>query len=114
MRRACGPGCSGAGHAFVDDPSNTDLRFTRNRIRGVLMPAWERLLSRLPPDAGAQRRHAAQAQVLLDELARIDLADTGVPPAMKALQALSRERQANALRHWLRAQATAWRQRGRS
>lgn len=29
-----------AGHAFVDDPTNLDTRFTRNRIRAVLSPAW--------------------------------------------------------------------------
>ncbi len=50
-------------------------------------------------------RHAAQAQTLLDDLARIDMAQTGVPPAIHVLQSLSRERQANVLRHWLRSSA---------
>jgi tRNA(Ile)-lysidine synthase len=90
------------GHAFVDDPSNGDLRFTRNRIRNSLMPAWESCFPGFRPMLARSARHAAQAQVLLDELAQIDLAETGIPPAITQLQALSRARQTNALRHWLR------------
>jgi tRNA(Ile)-lysidine synthase len=94
-----------AGHAFVDDPSNTDQRFTRNRIRALLMPAWEAGFPGFRPMLARSAAHAAQAQRLLDELALIDLAHTGMPPAIAALQTLSRERQANAVRHWLRARA---------
>ena len=39
---------------------------------------------------------------LLDELAESDLALTGNPPVIAAVQALSRARQANVLRLWLR------------
>jgi len=94
-----------AGHAFVDDPSNTDQRFTRNRIRALLMPAWEACFPGFRPMLGRSAGHAAQAQRLLDELANIDLAHVGAPPAITRLQALSRDRQANVLRHWLRAEA---------
>lgn len=93
------------GHGFVDDPSNADLRYTRNRIRAQLLPAWERCFAGFRPMLARSARHAAQAQTLLDDLARIDLAQTGVPPNIQALQALSRERQANVLRHWLRGSA---------
>jgi tRNA(Ile)-lysidine synthase len=44
----------------------------------------------------------AQAQRLLDTLADMDLQATGCPPALAALQALDRDRQANVLRRWLR------------
>ena len=91
-----------SGHAFVDDPTNTDVRYTRNRIRAVLMPAWDACFPGFRPMLARSARHAAQAQTLLDDLARLDLAQTGEPPAVAALHALSRERQANALRHWLR------------
>lgn len=94
-----------AGHAFVDDPSNTDQRFTRNRIRALLLPAWEAGFPGFRPMLARSAAHAAQAQRLLDDLAAIDLAHTGTPPAIAALQVLSRERQANAVRHWLRADA---------
>ena len=91
------------GHAFVDDPSNTDTRFTRNRIRAVLMPAWETCFPGFRPMLARSARHAAQAQRLLDELAALDLAHTGTPPHIARLQSLGRDRQANALRQWLRA-----------
>lgn len=93
----------GVGLAFVDDPSNRDTRFTRNRIRAQLMPAWQERFPGYQPMLARSARHAAQAQELLVDLARIDLAVTGEPPAIVALQALSAARQANALRHWLRA-----------
>lgn len=93
------------GHAFVDDPSNTDQRYTRNRIRALLLPAWDACFPDFRPMLARSARHAAQAQTLLDDLARIDMAQTGAPPAIRALQTLSRERQANVLRHWLRSSA---------
>jgi len=91
-----------SGHSFVDDPTNTDVRYTRNRIRAVLMPAWDACFPGFRPMLARSARHAAQAQTLLDDLARLDLAHTGEPPTVGALQTLSRERQSNAIRHWLR------------
>lgn len=94
-------------HAFVDDPSNTDERFTRNRIRATLMPAWDASFPGFRPMLARSARHAAQAQRLLDDLAAIDLARTGEPPAIESLQALTRDRQGNALRAWLRHEGVA-------
>lgn len=91
------------GHAFVDDPSNADIRFTRNRIRAVLMPAWEASFPGFRSMLSRSARHAAQAQRLLDELAAMDLVHTGTPPQIVRLQSLGLDRQANALRHWLRS-----------
>lgn len=93
------------GHPFVDDPTNTDPRYTRNRIRAQLLPIWEACFPGFRPMLARSARHAAQAQTLLDDLASMDLAQTGLPPSIQVLQALSRERQANALRHWLRNSA---------
>ncbi len=93
-----------SGTSFVDDPSNADLRYTRNRIRAELLPAWQNAFPGFRPMLARTARHAAQAQELLDELARIDLLHTGQPPAIVALQSLSPQRQANALRLWLRSQ----------
>ena len=90
------------GHGFVEDPSNTDPRFTRNRIRSELLPAWASCFPGFETQLARSARHAAQAQQLLDELADTDLALTGEPPAIALLQTLSRARQANALRRWLR------------
>ena len=90
-----------AGHAFVDDPSNIDERYTRNRIRVRLLPALADAFPQFRQTFARSASHAAQAQVLLDEVAVQDLLLVGSPPAIKALQALSRPRQANVLRYWL-------------
>lgn len=90
------------GEAFVDDPSNADTRFTRNRIRHRLSPAWAEAFEGYREALARSAAHAAQAQRLLDDLAAIDLASTGLPPRIAALQALPPERQGNAVRHWLR------------
>lgn len=89
------------GKAFVDDPSNGDERYTRNRIRARLLPALQDSFPQFRDTFARSARHAAQAQALLAELASEDLARVGLPPVIKALQDLSRARQANVLRHWL-------------
>lgn len=91
--------------AFVDDPSNTDQRFTRNRIRAVVLPALESCFPGYQTALARSARHAAQAQELLDDLAMMDLQQTGGPPAIAPLRLLARARQANVLRHWLRREA---------
>ena len=91
------------GVPWVEDPSNADPRYTRNRIRAELLPALQAVFPQFRSTLARSARHAAQAQNLLQELAELDLAQTAVPPQIAALQRLSRERQANALRHWLRS-----------
>lgn len=86
---------------FIEDPSNFDERFTRNRIRARLMPALQLCFPAFRDTFARTSRHAAQAQALLGEVAAEDLARVGVPPAIVALQALSPPRRANLLRHWL-------------
>ena len=89
------------GASFIEDPSNTDERFTRNRIRARLMPALLLCIPQFRDTFARSSRHAAQAYALLGEVAAEDLAQVGVPPAIKALQGLSLPRLANLLRHWL-------------
>jgi tRNA(Ile)-lysidine synthase len=86
---------------WVEDPTNTDEQFTRNRIRARLLPALEEAFPQFRETFARSARHAAQGQALLLEVARQDLAAIGSPPVIKALQALSQPRQANVLRHWL-------------
>jgi len=90
------------GESGVEDPSNADPRYTRNRIRAQLLPALEATFPSFRATFARSAAHAAQAQQVLDEVAASDLAACGVPPAIGALQALSKARQANVLRHWLR------------
>jgi tRNA(Ile)-lysidine synthase len=93
--------------SFVDDPSNTDERFTRNRIRAKLLPALEAAFPQFRETFARSADHAAQAQALLLEVAAQDLLQIGCPPAVRALQELSKMRQANLLRHWLLQQHRA-------
>lgn len=91
-----------SGTTFVDDPSNADTGFTRNRIRHQLLPALEQAFPQFRETFARSARHAAQAQELLSGLAQDDLAGMGGEPEIQALRLLPRARQANVLRHWLR------------
>lgn len=90
------------GQDWIEDPSNQNLQYTRNRIRRQLMPALTEAFPAWRDTVARSARHAAEAAELAQVLAAIDLDRVGVPPALAALQALSPARQANALRHWLR------------
>jgi len=106
------------GIEWVEDPSNQDAAFTRNRIRLQLMPALEAAFPQFRETFTRSARHAAQAQALIEQVAAQDLATALAPTAggkggngigegaglpIAAMHALTRERQANLLRHWLRA-----------
>ena len=90
------------GADWVEDPTNADERYTRNRIRRNLLPALQATFLQFRETFARSAEHAAQAAELLQELAEQDLHTVGNPPSIKPLQALSRARQANVLRHWLR------------
>lgn len=89
------------GVGWVEDPTNIDQQFTRNRIRARLLPALQETFPQFRETFARSARHAAQAQTLLLEVARQDWALIGAAPAIPALQGLSRSRQANLLRYWL-------------
>jgi len=89
------------GVAYVNDPTNSDQRFTRNRIRAQLLPVLETAFPQFRDTFTRSAAHAAQAQTVLAEVAVQDLAAVGNPPAIATLQTLSLARQANVLRHWL-------------
>ena len=87
--------------AWVEDPTNTDLRYTRNRIRAQLLPVLEQVFPQFRDTFARSSAHAAQAQQQLLEQARADLVHVGVPPRIKDLQQLNTARQAQVLRLWL-------------
>jgi tRNA(Ile)-lysidine synthase len=96
-----------ATEAYVEDPSNADQRFTRNRIRHSVVPVLEQAFPHIAATVSRTAQHMAQAQRLLDELAEGDLSAVGDPPLLALLQAMSLDRQANFLRYWLKKQAGA-------
>ena len=90
------------GAPFVEDPTNTDESFTRNRIRAKLLPALDAAFPQFRDTFARSSSHAAQAQLLLNEIAEADLQKTANPPNIKQLQQLSDARMGNALRFWLK------------
>ncbi len=86
---------------WIEDPTNASEQYTRNRIRARLLPVLETTFPQFRATFARSAAHAAQAQEILDEVAAQDLSAIGVPPRIRAIQALSRARQANLLRHWL-------------
>lgn len=94
--------------SWVTDDSNLDTQFTRNYIRGHVLPVlkerWPDIETALARTAGVM----ADAQAILDEEAEADLArlderrERGDPSLrIAALRALTPERRRNALRHWI-------------
>lgn len=96
-----------SGTACIDDPSNSDLRYTRNRIRQQVMPALAAALPQFRETFARSARNAARASSLLADLAAADIAQAGTPPALAVLRTLPRERLANALRYWLKREHSA-------
>jgi len=90
--------------SWIEDPTNQDEQFTRNRIRAQLLPALERVFPQFRETFARSASHAAEAQEILQEVAAADLAgvmEDGAP-SIKALQQLSSARQSLVLRHWFK------------
>jgi tRNA(Ile)-lysidine synthase len=87
--------------SWVEDPTNEDVRYTRNRIRRDLLPVLQACFPSFRHTFARSARHAAQAQQLQDELAALDAQRCGLPPRLSDLQQLSPARMTNLLRHWL-------------
>ena len=91
--------------AWVEDPTNQEEQFTRNRIRAQLLPALDRAFPQFRDTFARSAAHAAEAQEILDEVAAADLQQVleGDFPNIHALQSLGSARQALVLRHWLKS-----------
>ena len=95
------------GLAWIEDESNAALHHDRNFLRHEIasgldtrFAGWREALSRFS-------RHAAAADALLAELARIDGLPAGAGEALRVDAALSPERRANLLRAYLALNAVA-------
>jgi tRNA(Ile)-lysidine synthase len=87
---------------WIEDPTNINLRYARNRVRAQLLPVLDRIFPAFRTTFARSADHAAQAQEILTDVAALDLAACGDPPRIAALRGLTPARRANALRHWLK------------
>jgi tRNA(Ile)-lysidine synthase len=90
--------------AHVDDDSNDDTRFARNRLRTDVWPALLQAFPDAESSVANAARWAQEAAAGLDALAAIDLdiVVAGEALDVAAWRTLSAARQSNALRAWLR------------
>ncbi|HEY8880954.1 MAG TPA: tRNA lysidine(34) synthetase TilS [Roseateles sp.] len=87
------------GLSWIEDPSNADPRYARNRLRQTLWPAFPGA----EPALAQAARWAQQATELAQEVAEADLAVIANAERLDlaALSTLSPARASNALRTWL-------------
>lgn len=91
---------------WIEDPSNADPRFTRNFLRGSIVPALQRQLPALTQGVLRSAGLQAEAEDLLQELAAADLAGAAGERRnqlqLPVLAQWSGPRVRNLLRHWIR------------
>ncbi len=99
--------------SYIHDPANDDLRYDRNYLRHLVLPAlqerWEAAIENICRSA----KHLSDSRTLLDELAEIDVASCraigsaflsiGYQLKLTELRKLSRARQINLIRFWIRS-----------
>jgi tRNA(Ile)-lysidine synthase len=99
--------------SFIEDPTNADERFTRNRLRRTVMPAIEAAIPAFRSTFARSARHAAQAQRVLESVAVEDLRKVALEEGGRGtlgsgislermLSAVEPLRWPNLLRHWLK------------
>jgi len=92
--------------AWHEDPMNLDLRFDRGWLRSRVLPAVRERWPSAAVTVARSASHLAEASRLLSEIARADaagLVDAG-RLSLEGLARLSRDRQVNLVRGWLREQ----------
>ena len=98
------------GLVHVDDNSNTDERYLRNRLRRQVWPALKQAFPGAERSLSDAARHAQDGRECAEALARIDLATVTAPHQGRALDVggllgLSPARRRNVLRVWYRDQS---------
>ncbi|MFV2059574.1 MAG: tRNA lysidine(34) synthetase TilS, partial [Gammaproteobacteria bacterium] len=91
---------------WIDDPSNTDTRYDRNRIRHEVMPVMKQRWPSLSKTLSRVTQYQAEAAECLRELAELDWSkikssqnDSGL--SILKLSQLSLARQKNLCRYWI-------------
>ncbi|QTN25878.1 tRNA lysidine(34) synthetase TilS [Rhizobacter sp. AJA081-3] len=90
----------------IEDESNAEPRFARNRLRLQVWPSIERAFPAAQTTLADTAAWAQEATACLDELAALDLSAAASAKGLfvPAWLALSVVRRSNVLRHWLRGQ----------
>ena len=93
----------------IDDDSNADPRFARNRLRLQVWPALVGAFEHADAALATTAVWAQQANAALAELAALDLAHVAAPEGLqvRAWVELSAARRSNVLRAWIKAQQGA-------
>jgi len=91
---------------WIDDPSNTDTRYDRNRIRHEVLPVLQQRWPSVSKTLARVSQHQAEAVECLRELAEVDWQQTFDKNTQRGLsisklQSLSIARQKNLLRYWI-------------
>jgi tRNA(Ile)-lysidine synthase len=92
---------------WIEDESNQNIDFDRNFIRSKVLPILKNRFYHITKVISRSSSHLAEAQSLLDELAKIDLKNSlksinyKHKLDVKALEKLSNARVKNVLRYWL-------------
>jgi tRNA(Ile)-lysidine synthase len=88
---------------WVEDPTNLETQFARNYLRAKVMPLIREQWFGAVGSIARTARHMAEADELLGDLARRDLARMvdGEGLSVAVLRALPRARRGNALRAWI-------------
>lgn len=88
----------------IDDDSNTDPRFARNRLRLQVWPALTGAFEHADASLAMSAGWAQEADAVLDEIASVDLAVVAIDGGLRvsAWLTLSPARRSNALRAWIR------------
>ncbi|MBM3105291.1 tRNA lysidine(34) synthetase TilS [Pseudomonas sp. V1] len=96
---------------WVEDPSNSDMQYSRNYLRHAVFPALRQRWPQAAQNLARTAEHLSEAQGLLDELAQQDLALASTANAydwlglasldLRVMRSLSPARQRNALQYWM-------------
>ena len=92
---------------WIEDESNQNIDFDRNFIRLKVLPILKNRFNQITKVIYRSSSHLAEAQYLLDDLAKIDLKSSLKSTnykhklKVKALEKLSNARAKNVLRYWL-------------
>ena len=90
------------GLRWVEDDSNADTRFSRNFIRHEVLPVLEQRFPAAVDNLARATEYFAEAQEMLDEMARADLGQKqAFPVPVSLLATLSAGRARNVLRYLL-------------